>query len=150
MMEKFLAMLPAPVAMLLLPAPEKPKRELVVQMLHVPAGHVTEDGEVIKNPFKVQLEAGIRWHPDWPEPRAHLRAILWLWHGDAVIWDGEDAIADFGSLMDAPVRRIGELHGHGINRELRKLVAELGLIIPDRRSLLSHFISTPPMRRRTV
>lgn len=135
-----LKLLPAPVRRLLLPAPPKLKQALLREAVAVPAGYVWPSGERQEKSFSAQIEAGVRWHPDWKEPCVHVTARRFLYYGDAIGCEGAD-VADYP--VSEAVKRLAKFHGQAISKEIGALLDELGLLIPASPQSLATFVSYP-------
>jgi hypothetical protein len=97
-------------------APEavaKPKTTLRVWETVVPAGFVLPEGKTVKDAFPITIEAGIRWHPEWEEPRVTVNVIRYLPMGDSLMWSGDKALT-YQSLLDADVVALATYHGEAV------------------------------------
>lgn len=131
------------------PVPEGPKPATRRWDLTVPAGHVMPLGEPITQPFKITVEAGVRWHPEWEEPRITVNVWRFFPMGDAVGWAGPKALAFQTLFPEAEVINLAHYHGktlaeggHVVEESLRRL----GVEAPKVQQLLSDFI---PFRQAT-
>ena len=104
----------------------------------VPQGYVMPKGEAINDPFTIVGEAGVRWHPEWEEPRITVNVWRVLTLGDAIGWSGEAALA-FASLMPADVVALAPYHGQAVTPASQKLLTKLGLEVPKVQQPLSSF-----------
>jgi hypothetical protein len=95
----------------------------------VPLGYVLPLGEVIGQPFCLTFEAGVRWHPDWAEPRITVNLWRIMPLGDALGWSGLKVLT-FKSLLDADVAALAQFHGQTVTPESRALLDKMGLTIP--------------------
>jgi hypothetical protein len=77
----------------------------------VPEGHKLALGDVVGDPFHIIVEAGVRWHPEWEEPRVTVNVWRILPKGDALGWSGKEALASFRTLLPADVVALAEFHG---------------------------------------
>lgn len=118
--------------------------------IKVPVGYVFADSEVaITQPFTITVEAGVRWHPEWKEPRVTVNVWRFFPMGDAVGWAGPSAVRAFESLLPAEVVALATYHGETVmiegtearNRRVSEVMERLGVVPPKVRQLLSTFIA---------
>lgn len=132
------------------PKPEpKPKAKPFVQRFKVtvPAGHVMPLGEVIKQPFSITIEAGVRWHPEWEGPQVTVNAYRFFHHGDALCWAGPKVLA-FKPLLPEAVVALATYHGEALviegtgerNERVRILLERMGVEPPAEKQKLSDFV----------
>lgn len=121
--------------------PEGPKPYIVQHKVKVPVGYVLPLGEVVKEQFWLTIEAGVRWHPEWEQPRVTVNAWRVFRMGDALGWSG-DSVLSFKSLLPAEVIGLVEFHGQKIS-DLgdygREAVEKAGLEVPKVQQPLSTF-----------
>lgn len=120
--------------------PQKEPEKPYVQRfkITVPAGHVMPLGESIKQPFELTVVAGVRWHPEWPEPQVTVNAYRFLSHGDALCWAGSKVLA-FKSLLPEDILALVPYHGQPATEGMPQL-DRLGLTPPAERQPLATFI----------
>jgi len=107
----------------------------------VPLGHALPLGEKIVQPFTLVGEAGVRWHPEWKEPRITVNLWRILPAGDALGWSGDSALASFKALLDADVVELAEYHGQTVSEASGALLAKMGLFVPKVQQTYSSFNS---------
>ena len=140
-------LLPAPIRRLLLPAPRKPRPTVKRIQVHVPEGFVLPEGNKVTQPFNLTVEAGVRWHPDWDEPRFTVNAFRFLPMGDALCWSGDSLLAAFGGLLPTEFVTIGATHGMATSIDdgsMSKLLDGMGLDVPTERQPWASFRAMPP------
>lgn len=116
---------------------EMPKPYVKSFVLAVPSGHVVPEG-TIEQPFNLIGEAGVRWHPEWEEPRITVNLWRMLPQGDALGWAGAKAL-DFKTLLDPDVVALVPYHGQAVTPTSQALLDRMGLATPKVQQLLSTF-----------
>jgi hypothetical protein len=117
-----------------------PKPHIKTWEVRVPAGHVMPLGEVIGEGFKVIVEAGVRWHPEWAEPRITVNVWRFFSHGDCVGWSGKEALS-FKSLLPAEVAALVPFHGQCQSVENIPALNSLGVEAPPKPQTYAEFIA---------
>jgi hypothetical protein len=113
---------------------------IVHTVVPVKTGFAMPLGEVIRDPFALTVEAGVRWHPEWKEPRITVNVWRILPMGDALGWSGEKVLM-FASLLDPNVVALIKFHGQPVTEESSKLLAKMGVAAPKVQQTLSTFYS---------
>lgn len=142
---EMLKLLPAPIRRLLLPAPRKARPTVKRIEVQVPVGFKLRMGGEVTQAFNLSVIAGVRWHPDWDEPRVTVNAYRFLPMGDALCWAGSD-VADFSDLLPEELGDLFWLHGKPIKLMGdygREALEKLGLDFPAERQPLATFIAQP-------
>lgn len=114
------------------------------RIVSVPKGHVLPGGEVVKSPFNVTLQFGVRWHPEWPEARVVFQAWQALAMGGAITFTGEKALAflnDGDRRVFGPIaKEHGQRYAYETTPVSETLAMELGLDVPKQPEPLGAFI----------
>lgn len=133
---------------------QRPRQTIVRLPIRVPRGHELPEGHVVQDPFNVIVEAGVRWHPEWDEPRVTVNAWRFFAHGDALVAAGVDVTALYGALLPQEVKNLAVVHGRmfvavggdEIDKAVRDEVAKMKLAPPRERQAISTFIAVPERR----
>ena len=114
-------------------------------VVQVPKGYALPLETPVENPFNLTVEAGVRWHPEWTEPRITVNLFRVFPFGDALSWSGQSAL-NFKALLDPSVAVLADYHGQTmgegseVDREIKALaIKTLGLTIPKVQQPLSAF-----------
>lgn len=136
---------------MLLLTDERPRKSLSVTRVKVPAGHAFPQGEVCTVPFEIVLEAGVRWHPEWPTPQVTVNAWRELPLGDALGFAGTSVTDVFGSLISPEVTALAAFHGQtfaALAETGKASLKALGLDAPKKKEPLAAFILPCQIRTR--
>lgn len=120
--------------------PKGPPPYIVQDRIKVPVGYVLPLGEAIKEQFWLVMEAGVRWHPEWEEPRITVNLWRMFPLGDALGWTGSKVL-EFKRLLPADVVALTEFHGQTVTPESQKLLDRMGLEVPKVQQTLATFNS---------
>lgn len=131
---------------LLLPPPKKARPTMLRLPVHVPEGFVLPKGNVVTQPFDLTVEAGVRWHPEWAEPRITVNAWRFFPHGDSIGWSGDSVAEYFRALLPYAVRVLSHHHGQHLDEAGLKAVAALSLDVPTKPEPRASFIAKPVRR----
>jgi hypothetical protein len=115
----------------------------------VPNGHKLPLGDAVHVPFHIIVEAGVRWHPEWEQPRITVNVWRVLSLGDALGWSGKEALASFRTLLDADTVALAEYHGQTVTEASGKLLAKMGLTAPKVQQTYSSFNTFRDLSART-
>lgn len=129
--------------MTLLLTDQRPKQTLIRLPIRVPVGHVLPEGTAVTKAFDITVEAGLRWHPDWTEPRITVNAWRFLYQGDVLGAAGDDVEALYGPLLPPEVRALSLFHGRpaaGAGSTAELAIKRLGLAVPSERQTRADFI----------
>lgn len=122
---------------------QRPKRTMKRVEIRVPAGHELPLGEKVRDPFRLIVEAGVRWDEEWPEPRVTVNGWRVFPLGDALCWAGDELAEDFGTLLPTEIVKLAAYHGQAISLlgdYGREAMDEVGVIPPSTIQPLSSFI----------
>jgi hypothetical protein len=129
------------------PAVAKPKPHIRVWETRVPAGFRLPEGEEVKDGFPITIEAGIRWHPEWDEPRVTVNVFRYYPLGDCLVWAGEEALA-FAPFLSPETAWLATWHGKALDSGdsedqamLRVMLNALGVAPPAAKQPLPAFYS---------
>ena len=111
--------------------------------VHVPVGFELPEGMVVTQAFDLTVEAGVRWHPEWGEPRVTINAFRFFPHGDCLCWSGNNVV---GFPLPEEALALMPFHGQALNDDSRKAVERAGLDIPEQPETLASFLATPLKR----
>jgi hypothetical protein len=120
-------------------APKGPPPFIWTGIVPVPVGYVMPLGQPITVPFQLVIEAGVRWHPEWEEPRITVNLWRILPLGDAIGWAGDKALEAFKTLLSADVVALAAFHGQTVTPASQRLLDKLGLTAPKVQQPLSTF-----------
>lgn len=128
-----------PLLLLPPPAPKRRRPNVTRNTVRVPVGHPLPLGSEVKVPFNLNVEVGIRWHPDWPEPRICVIARRFFPHGDCIGWTGDSA--NVWPVSDE-VQALAMYHGKTLaeSDEALPLLDKIGLDEPLEQEALAAFI----------
>lgn len=125
---------------MLLLTDQRPRQTMRREIVRVPAGFALPLGETVKNPFNLIVETGVRWHPDWDEPRVTVNGWRAMPYGGVVGFAG-DVLSDcFGTLLDKRVAKLIMLHGAPYAPAYDKALGSLGLEAPKAKQAYADFI----------
>jgi hypothetical protein len=130
---------------------ERPRQSIIRLPVTVPVGHKLPLGGEVGQAFNLTVEAAIRWHPDWDEPRVTVNGWRFFYHGDAAGWAGDKLVAAFGSLLPPEVLALASFHGvdmHHLGDYGREAVNRLCLAAPKAKQAQSEFVLPEQMRGR--
>lgn len=125
----------------------EPWMNMTTTLVRVPPGHVLPEGETVVDGFTVRVEAGVRWHPDWSEPKITVNAFRFFSHGDCLVWAGESVL---GLPVPEYVETLAPYHGQTfttVPEDVVRLLASLKIRAPEKREPLSAFV-LPEQRDR--
>lgn len=129
---------------------QRPKQTLRRYDIKVPRGYVMPEGTAVTQSFNLIVEAGVRWHPEWSEPRVTVNGWRVMALGDALGVAGDDLEVVFGTLLPTEVRALSLYHGKPIAEAGEIASAALGrlaLTAPTAKQSLATFILPEQMRR---
>ena len=111
--------------------------------IRVPPGYELPEGETVIDGFDITVEAGVRWHPEWTEPRITVNAFRFFSHGDCLCWSGE-----FVNGLPVPkeIEALAPFHGQPLAEESRAMIDAMGLDIPSKQEGYGAFIARPEPR----
>ena len=122
---------------------ERPRKSLDRRDVNVPIGHMLPEGNEVQIPFTVAVEAGMRWHPDWPAPMVTVNAWLPLPQGDVLGWSGTSASDLLTTLLPPEVIALASYHGREVatlDDKGKAALKALGLAEPKAKEPLAAFI----------
>jgi hypothetical protein len=135
----------APPMLLLTDQRPKPKLPNTLRFpASVPIGFALPEGGVVTQSFNLTIEVGVRWHPEWPEPRFTANAYRFFHHGDALCWAGDALLESFQSLLPREAEIIALWHGKtfaevGKDRS-EEIMAFAGVSAPTKREGYAAFV----------
>lgn len=131
--------------LLLLPPPKKARPTILRLPVHVPEGFVLPKGAKVTQPFDLTVEAGVRWHPEWAEPRITVNAWRFMPLGDSIGWAGW-SVMGFSELLPTEVKALLPFHGEPVTTIKAALVEQCGLDVPTKPEPRASFIAKPVRR----
>ena len=127
------------------------KRPIKRVEIRVPAGYELPFGTKVERAFTLIVEAGVRWHPDWDEPRVTVNGWRFFPLGDALCLAGEELVNEFGDLLPEEIKTLAAFHGKQMSHlgdYGREAVETVRLVPPTEKQALASFIM--PEQRGTV
>jgi hypothetical protein len=130
---------------------QRPRQTLRRFDVRVPSGYVMPDGSAITQGFTLIVEAGVRWHPEWSEPRVTVNGWRVMALGDALGVAGDDLEVVFGTLLPTEVRALSLYHGKTLTEAgeiAGAALSRLAVASPSAKQALATFILPEQYGRR--